>query len=84
MQPVQNLVNGIVREIINPLIAILFTAAVVVFFWGLIQFIRSNDADGKSSGKEHMIWGVVGIFIMLSAYAILKLFTSSFGISLPS
>lgn len=84
MQPVQNLVNGIVREIVNPLIAILFTAAMVVFFWGLIEFLRTEEPDGRSSGKQHMIWGVVGIFIMLSAYAILRLFTSSFGINLPS
>lgn len=77
-------VDGIIREIVNPLVAVLFAAAMVVFFWGLIQLIYSADeSGGKETGKQHMLWGVVGIFIMLSAYGILKLFTNTFGISIP-
>ena len=78
------LVNGIVREIVNPIVAVLFTAAIVVFFWGLIQLIYSADeSGGKEKGKQHMLWGIIGVFIMLSAYGILELFTNAFGILLP-
>ena len=79
------LLNGVIREIINPVVAILFTAAIVVFFWGMIQFIYSAGDDTKRNlGKQHMLWGVIGVFIMLSAYGILTLFTNSFGIQIQS
>lgn len=85
MQTVTALINGIVREIVNPAIAILFTAAIVVFFWGLIQFIygAGKEEDAKKNGKRHMMWGVIGLFIMLSAFGILQLFTNTFGIPIP-
>lgn len=79
------LVNGVVREIVNPVVAILFTAAIVVFFWGLIQFIHgAGDDEKRKAGKQHMLWGVIGVFIMLSAYGILTLFTSAFDIPIQS
>ena len=79
------LLNGVIREIINPVVAILFTAAIVVFFWGMIQFVYSAGDDTKRNlGKQHMLWGVIGVFIMLSAYGILTLFTNSFGIQIQS
>jgi len=84
MGNVTALINGIVREIINPIVAVLFTAAIVVFFWGLIQFIYAAGGDeDREKGKQHMLWGVIGIFIMLSAYGILTLFTNTFGIRIP-
>lgn len=83
MQQAQQLVDKIVLEIVNPIVAVLFTLAVVVFFWGLIEFIyKAGDASGREIGKQHMVWGLVGIFIMMSAYGILKLFTNAFDIPL--
>ena len=82
LQPVQGLVDKIIEQIINPVVAILFVVAIVVFFWGLIQFIYGAGEDNKRElGKQHMLWGVIGLFIMLSAYAILKIFTNTFGIN---
>ena len=79
------LLNGVIREIINPVVAILFTAAIVVFFWGMIQFIYSAGDDTKRNlGKQHMLWGVIGVFIMLSAFGILTLFTNTFGITVQT
>ena len=80
MGTAEKFVDGVVQAIVNPLIAILFAVAIVIFFWGLVQFIYSQG--DKEEGKQHMLWGVIGVFIMLSAYGILKIFTNSFGIPL--
>ena len=61
-------------EIINPLILLMFGVAMIVFFWGVIQFISSADNDSKrNEGKQHLLWGIIGLFIMVAVYGILNL-----------
>jgi len=68
------LVNNLINVIINPLMLLMFSAGLLVFFWGVIQFLLALNINGESSkedGKRHMLWGLVGMFIMVSAYAVL-------------
>lgn len=70
--------------IFNPIIALLFAVALVVFLWGLVQFLASDMTDdNREKGKQKIIWGVVGLFIMLSVYGIINLILNTFGISPP-
>ena len=72
---VNTLVNNVTRVLINPAILLIFGVALVVFVWGLVQFLINLNVGGKdaNTGKQHMIWGIVGMFIMVASYAILKL-----------
>jgi len=74
-----NLIANIKTEIGNPIITILFLLAFLYFLWGLIQFISSAGTSGAKleEGKSHMIWGVVGMAIMLSAYGLMNLITNT-------
>lgn len=72
------LVLKIAQVIINPTISLLFGAAILFFVWGVAQYIRGSDQSSqRETGAKHMMWGIVGIFIMISAVAILKAFTTS-------
>lgn len=72
------LVLKIAQTIINPTITLLFGAAILYFVWGVVEYIKGADQPAqRQKGTQHMIWGVVGIFIMISAVAILKAFTTS-------
>jgi ABC-type thiamin/hydroxymethylpyrimidine transport system permease subunit len=72
--PAQELANKITDVIINPIIALLFGVAVLVFVWGLVQFIWAvqGEGEGRDNGKRHMIYGILGIFIMAAAYTIFR------------
>lgn len=78
-EPLQGLVNKLVDLILNPLIALLFAAGFVVFVWGIVEFMwgLSQDTDHRETGKKHMLWGVIGMFVMASAYAIFLLIKST-------
>ena len=68
--------------ILNPVIILAFAVAFLVFFWGILQFINSQTADDKrEEGKKKIFWGMFGMFIMFSAYGLIRLILSSFGIS---
>lgn len=76
-----NLLNGIKTEIINPAIYLLLALAGVYFVWGVFTFISNQENDeGQENGKKHMIWGIVGIAIMLSAFGIIQMIAGTFGV----
>lgn len=77
-----NLINNITRLILNPLIELLFVIALIVFVWGIVQFVNSETADNKrEEGKKKIMYGVLGMFVMFSAYGIIHLILDTFGIT---
>lgn len=76
--------NVLVSAIINPLIALAFAAALLVFVWGIVEFLLELSQGGDTAaGKQHMLWGIIGLFIMTAAFGILSIVTNTFGISVP-
>jgi hypothetical protein len=68
-------------KIINPAIEFAFIVALVVFLWGVLQFIRGAANEKKrSEGKQHMMWGLVGFVIMFGVWGIINLIVNTFGI----
>jgi hypothetical protein len=58
--------QSIVKDILVPLA---FTLALLFFFWGVAKYIWS-EGQGKAEGKQIMIWGIVGLFVMSSVWGI--------------
>ena len=81
---VDSLIGAIAEFIVNPIIVLLFVVALAVFFWGIFEFIRDAGSEtGRETGKQHILWGVIGLFIMASVFAIIGVIRVTFGISLP-
>ncbi len=71
----------VASEIINPLILFLFALAVVFFLWGMLEFLLNQQSDEKkTTGKSHMIWGIVGIAIMMGVWTILNIILNTLNI----
>jgi hypothetical protein len=72
---ITTLVNSLTRVLINPALLLIFAVALLVFIWGLVKYLWSLNMGGKADGdgRQHMLWGVVGMFIMVAAYGILNL-----------
>jgi len=72
------LVQKIAVTFVNPLITLLVAGGVLLFLFGVVEFIQGAESDtARDKGKQHMLWGLIGIFIMVSAFAILKLFSKT-------
>lgn len=53
---------------------LLFALATFYFLFGLLKFIQNqDDENAQEDGKRHMVWGVIGIFLMMAVYGILNL-----------
>ncbi len=79
-QPVLTFIGKISTEILNPLIAMMFAVASAYFFFGVARYIWSPDDEKKrEEGRRAMLWGIVGMFIMVSVFSIMRLIISSIG-----
>lgn len=79
------LLNNIITVVVNPVILLLFALALLIFVWGIVEFINSQTADAKrKEGQKKIIWSLVGMLIMFSAYGIIRLILNTFGIPSPS
>jgi phosphatidylglycerophosphatase A len=80
MEKAKSLLTKVEHAIIDPLILLAFLVALIVFFWGIIKFINGlENPTQKEEGKRNMIWGLVGMTIMISAYGILNLISGTVG-----
>jgi hypothetical protein len=83
-QPLAEFVADLNRVIINPLILLLFSLAALLFVWGILKFVsRSSNEEARDEGKSHMLYGLLGMFIMVSVYGIIRLLLNTFGIAIP-
>lgn len=76
---VESLVSSAGR-IINLLVPIVFTLALLLFFWGLVQFLWAGP-EKKDDAKKMMIWGVVALFVMATIWGLVRFIGDAFGIS---
>jgi len=68
------LIFNIKAYILNPIIGFMFAVAVVMFIYGIVEYIWSADNEEKIAvGKKHMIYGIIGIFVMIGVYGILNI-----------
>lgn len=71
---IDRFISNLVDVIVNPLILLMFAAATIVFLWGVFQMIKgASDPTARNTGKQHMVWGIVGLVIMSSVYTILDI-----------
>lgn len=72
------LISKINTNIINPLITLLIAFGVVYFIWAASQVV-STSVDKKTEALKYLVWGIVGLFIMVSAIGILNVVCSTIG-----
>lgn len=75
------LLGKIQTGIINPLIALLFAIATLVFLWGVLNYVIGIYGDEKKldEAKRIMAWGIIGLLVMSSAWGIVKVLCAFFG-----
>lgn len=71
---ITTLMNSVNKVIINPLIIFLFALAIVYFMYGLAKYLLApDDEELRKTSKQHMLWGIFGMFIMVAVFGIMNL-----------
>ncbi len=71
-------------KLLNSLIPVLIGGALVCFLYGVFVFIAKSsngNADGRKEGINFMIFGVIGLTVMVSIWGLVAFVTTSLGTS---
>ncbi len=75
------LLGKVNAKIVNPAIEFAFIVALVVFLFGVLEFIRgANSEEKRKKGRDHIMWGIVGFLIMFGVWGIIEILVNTFGI----
>ena len=67
--------------LLTPLLILMTAIALLVFIYGATVYVLNSDNEqARADGNRHMIYGVIGLFVMVSAYAIFWIFVNTFGL----
>ncbi len=81
----QAFLTKIESVILFPLISLMLGVATLVFLYGIFEMVRdAENSEARDKGKIHMLAGVVGIVVMLSAMGLLKIVANTFGVTVPN
>lgn len=69
----------IISTINNVLVPVLFAVAFIVFLWGAFDtfILGANSEEVKEKGKNLMLWGLIGFFVMVSIWGLVNILTST-------
>lgn len=81
---VVSITTKILNVIVIPLLEGFFILTALIFIWGVFGLIRSgDDPTARKEGQNHILWGVIGMFIMISAYGIIRVIGNTVGVGDP-
>jgi phosphotransferase system glucose/maltose/N-acetylglucosamine-specific IIC component len=81
MSSIDSFIEAVVNAVVNPLVILIFVLGLALFLWGAVEFLWNSSSEvGKDTGKKHMMWGVIGMFIMASVGGIIALIKNTFGL----
>ncbi len=69
------------KNVMNAIIGVLFVVVTLFFIWGVVQYIMASGDETKvKAGKQHMIWGIIGMAVMVGVWALVKVIVDALGL----
>lgn len=68
------------RIINSILIPAIFALAFLYFIWGVFTYVMAHDEGKRAEGQKIMLWGVIGLFVMISVWGLVSILTSTVGL----
>ncbi len=69
-----------IKNLLNTLLPLIIAAAVVYFVYGVAMYVMSGDDDAKAAAKSKIIYGIVGLFVMVSVWGLVNILVNTFGL----
>lgn len=70
-------------QIVNITVPVVFGLVFVYFIWGAATFIlNAGDSKLREEGKQRLIWGIIGMFVVISIFGIVQFINGALGVPL--
>ncbi len=72
----------ILQNIVDTAIPFIIGLGVLVFLYGLFQFISSaGDEEARGNAKQLIIWSIIAIFVMVSVWGLVNILNGTFNLN---
>lgn len=75
----QNSLATIVN-LLNSVIPVLIALGLVYFVWGVVQYVIADAEEAKKSGKDRIIYGIIGLAVITSLWGLVNIVIKTFGL----
>ena len=73
------IIEKLKTKILFPIEGFLIVLATLFFLWGVVDFVAgASNEDKRTKGKRHMIWGIIGLVIILGVRGIITILENLF------
>ncbi|MEK7460771.1 MAG: hypothetical protein AAB647_00980 [Patescibacteria group bacterium] len=70
--------------VIDWAIALSGAVALIYIIWGGVQYVTAGGNEEQTKkGKTTITWAIIGLILIIGAYAIVKYFSNTFGTDIP-
>jgi predicted membrane channel-forming protein YqfA (hemolysin III family) len=69
-----------IGNILNSVVPILVALGVVYFVWGVVSYVIASDEEAKSAGRNRMIWGIIGLAVIVGMWGLVNILGKTFGL----
>ena len=77
-----DVLNMITCMLSSSVIPLIFALAVVMFVWGVVQYVINNDEEAKKAkGRQFMLWGIIALAVMVSVWGLVHILSATFNIN---
>ncbi len=71
----------LIISMLNQVIKVLVAVAVVIFLYGVVKYVVSGgDEEKKSAARNTIIYGVIGLFVMVSVWGLVGILSNTFNL----
>jgi len=72
------ILDNIKAYLLNPIIVLMFGIALILFLYGMVEYLyQGNVGKNQEKAVQNIIWGAVGMAIMVSVFGIMNVITST-------
>jgi hypothetical protein len=70
-----------IQALMNKVVPILIGLAIIAFLFGVLRFVfNAGKEDKRAEGRNFMIYGLIGIVVMVSVWGLVTFVQSTFGL----
>ena len=78
-------VVALLGDTLSALVPLIIGFALLAFLWGVFMYLWQGDDESKrEESKKFMIWGIVGLTVMVSLWGLVSITANSLNFHLPS
>ena len=70
-----------VGQLLNTVVPVLIALGVVYFVWGVVTYVISSDEEAKKTGRNRIIYGIIGLAVIVALWGLVNILTNTFGLT---